>query len=490
MLFVTVLLAFSGYFAYSKGTSFMPEMEAPPQMSLSIEMPKGSTFADTIQMSDNVIERIMDIEEIQTIGALQSQDIGGFASGDSNKNTMSIYLLLDENKKISNSEIEDKIKELTRDLEAKISINTANMDMTALGGSGIEVLIKGRNLDGLKDIAKEISEILKETEGTNDVLIGINTDATETRIQVDKEKAMENGLTVAQIFGEINTLLSKGKSSTTLTVSNRDYPIIVLDRHKEELSRKVLENIEINLNEDKEEEGVKLGDIATISEVQGLSSIRRRSQERYISVTAAIEQDYNIGLVSREFENKLKDYKLPEGYSIELSGENEMIKDSLRDLIYMLLLAIAFIYLIMVAQFQSLLSPFIVMFTIPLAFTGGLLALIITGNNISLIAMLGFLVLSGIVVNNGIVFVDYTNQLREKGLEKKEALILAGRTRIRPIFMTAITTILGLSTLSAGLGMGSEALQPLAIVAIGGLIYATLLTLLVVPAMYDLFHKE
>lgn len=489
MLFVTVLLAFSGYFAYSKGTSFMPEMEAP-QMSLSIEMPKGSTFADTIQMSDNVIERIMDIEEIQTIGALQSQDIGGFASGDSNKNTMSIYLLLDENKKISNSEIEDKIKELTRDLEAKISINTANMDMTALGGSGIEVLIKGRNLDGLKDIAKEISEILKETEGTNDVLIGINTDATETRIQVDKEKAMENGLTVAQIFGEINTLLSKGKSSTTLTVSNRDYPIIVLDRHKEELSRKVLENIEINLNEDKEEEGVKLGDIATISEVQGLSSIRRRSQERYISVTAAIEQDYNIGLVSREFENKLKDYKLPEGYSIELSGENEMIKDSLRDLIYMLLLAIAFIYLIMVAQFQSLLSPFIVMFTIPLAFTGGLLALIITGNNISLIAMLGFLVLSGIVVNNGIVFVDYTNQLREKGLEKKEALILAGRTRIRPIFMTAITTILGLSTLSAGLGMGSEALQPLAIVAIGGLIYATLLTLLVVPAMYDLFHKE
>ena len=123
---------------------------------------------------------------------------------------MSIYLLLDENKKISNSEIEDKIKELTRDLEAKISINTANMDMTALGGSGIEVLIKGRNLDGLKDIAKEISEILKETEGTKDVLIGINTDATETRIQVDKEKAMENGLTVAQIFGEINTLLSKG----------------------------------------------------------------------------------------------------------------------------------------------------------------------------------------------------------------------------------------------------------------------------------------
>lgn len=189
-------------------------------------------------------------------------------------------------------------------------------------------------------------------------------------------------------------------------------------------------------------------------------------------------------------ESKLKDYDLPEGYRIELSGENKMIKDSLRDLLYMLLLAIAFIYLIMVAEFQSLLSPFIVMFTIPLAFTGGLLALALTGNEISLISMLGFLVLSGVVVNNGIVFVDYTNQLRERGMDKDEALVLAGKTRMKPILMTAITTILGLSTLALGVGVGAEVLQPLAIVAIGGLTYATILTLVVVPAMYSIFHKS
>ena len=156
----------------------------------------------------------------------------------------------------------------------------------------------------------------------------------------------------------------------------------------------------------------------------------------------------------------------------------------------MILLAIAFIYLIMVAQFQSLLSPFIVMFTIPLAFTGGLLALVITGHEISLIAMLGFLVLSGVVVNNGIVFVDYTNQLRERDIETREALVLAGKTRMRPILMTAITTILGLSTLSLGVGVGAEMVQPLAITAIGGLTYATILTLVVVPVMYSLFHKK
>ena len=167
-----------------------------------------------------------------------------------------------------------------------------------------------------------------------------------------------------------------------------------------------------------------------------------------------------------------------------------MIDESLTDLTKMLLLAIVLIYLIMVSQFQSLLSPFIILFTIPLAFTGGLLALVITGNEISLIAMLGFLVLSGIVVNNGIVFVDYTNQLRDKGFNKTEALVLAGKTRMRPILMTAITTIFGLSTLSAGIGTGAEMVQPLAIVSIGGLTYATILTLFVVPIMYHLLNKD
>ena len=153
-------------------------------------------------------------------------------------------------------------------------------------------------------------------------------------------------------------------------------------------------------------------------------------------------------------------------------------------------LAITFVYLIMVAQFQSLISPFIVMFTIPLAFTGGLLALLITKQDISVISMLGFLVLSGVVVNNGIVFVDYINQLRLEGLTKKEAIILTGRTRIRPILMTALTTILAMSTMAVGVGMGAEMSQGLAIVTIGGLIYSTLLTLILIPVLYDLIHRK
>ena len=211
---------------------------------------------------------------------------------------------------------------------------------------------------------------------------------------------------------------------------------------------------------------------------------------RTLSVSAAIDAVHNIGLVSRELEKKLDGYSVPEGYTLEISGENETINSTLTELLKMVGLAIVFIYLIMVAQFQSLLSPFIVMFTIPLAFTGGLLALWRTGSPSSIIAMGGFLRLAGVVVNNGIVFGDYVNQRRLEGVDKKDALIQTGRTRLRPILMTALTTILAMVTMALGLGDGAEMTQHMAIVTIGGLTYATLLTLLVVPVLYDVFHKR
>lgn len=488
IIFVVSLLLLSGYLAISMGTSFIPEMDAP-QMSLSITMDKETPFDEMTKMADTVIENISGIEDIETIGAFYGQSMGGLGRNN-NENSISIYLLLSENAKSTNTEIEKEILRLTEGLNCTISVTTANMDISQLSGSGIEILVKGRELDELQNIALDIAKIVEKIEGTTEVSSGVEENLSEMRIIVDKEKAMENGLTVAQVYSHINSLISKGKTSTTLSIKNKDYPVIVIDGENQSITKENLGDIKLKLEKDGEEKEISLEAVANITEERGLSSIRRESQERYLSVKAGIDVDHNIGLVSRELESKLKDYDLPEGYRIELSGENKMIKDSLRDLLYMLLLAIAFIYLIMVAEFQSLLSPFIVMFTIPLAFTGGLLALALTGNEISLISMLGFLVLSGVVVNNGIVFVDYTNQLRERGMDKDEALVLAGKTRMKPILMTAITTILGLSTLALGVGVGAEVLQPLAIVAIGGLTYATILTLVVVPAMYSIFHKS
>ena len=181
---------------------------------------------------------------------------------------------------------------------------------------------------------------------------------------------------------------------------------------------------------------------------------------------------------------------LPEGVTVEFTGENETIMEAMEQLVLMLLLGILLVYLVMVAQFQSLKSPFIVMFTIPLAFTGGFLALLITGFEVSVISVIGFVMLTGIIVNNGIVLVDYVNQLRAEGMDKREALLEAGVTRMRPILMTSLTTILGLVMTAVGLGSGNEMMQPIAIVCIGGMLYATLMTLFVVPVMYDLFNKK
>ena len=234
---------------------------------------------------------------------------------------------------------------------------------------------------------------------------------------------------------------------------------------------------------------IPLTEIATFEAGSSLNAVSRDSQTRYISVTAGVDDTHNVTLVANALMKELNKIDLPEGYSIEMTGEDEMIADAMQQL-YLLILAVVFIYLIMVAQFQSFLSPFIIMFTIPLAFTGGLFALFFTGNEISVVAMIGFVMLAGIIVNNGIVMVDYINQLRRGGMTKKEAILNSAKTRLRPILMTALTTILSMSTMALGLGDGSEMMQPMAIVTEGGLIYGTLLTLFVVPCIYDAFNRE
>ena len=231
----------------------------------------------------------------------------------------------------------------------------------------------------------------------------------------------------------------------------------------------------------------KLTDIAEIRDGKTLAYIGHLDQARGISVTASSATEESPTILQEKVEKTIDALDLPDGIRLEYEGQNEQIMDAMEDLIKMMLLGILLIYLIMVAQFQSLRSPFIVMFTMPLAFTGGFLALLITGNVFSIVGMIGFIVLLGIVVNNGIVLVDYINQMRQEGMEKTDAIREAGAARIRPVLMTALTTVLGLIPLACGIGDGAEMVQPVAIVCIGGLLYATLMTLVVIPVVYDLF---
>lgn len=477
------LLAVSAVGAVSMGTAFMPSMDSS-QIMVSMEMPKDSTDEEIRQMSDEVIGRLLEIEDVETVGAMQGG--GMMASGGG----VSMYVLLKDTRAHTSDEVAGLIADKTADLPCEVTAQGSSMDISAMGGSGLEVTIKGEDMDRLQAIAKDVAEMMKGVEGTSEIADGLEDTAPEIRVTVDKNKAMGYGLTVAQVYQQVAAALQTETTATTLTVENKEYPVIVLKGEEALLTRETLGDLAFTVTVDGAEREVKLSDIAAVTQEQGLSSIRHENQLRTLTVSAAIDQDYNIGLVSRELEKQLNGYSVPEGYSLEISGENETINSTLTELLKMVGLAIVFIYLIMVAQFQSLKSPFIVMFTIPLAFTGGLLALWITGMEISVISMLGFLVLAGVVVNNGIVFVDYVNQLRLEGMEKTEALVLAGRTRIRPILMTALTTILGLFTLALGIGEGADMLQPMAVVTIGGLTYATLLTLFVVPALYSLFHRK
>ena len=233
-----------------------------------------------------------------------------------------------------------------------------------------------------------------------------------------------------------------------------------------------------------------LSEVAELEYTTSLNAISRLSQRRYLTVSAQLEEGYNVTRVTSAAEKAMKDVQLADGVSYAFTGENETIMEAIEQLFLMLLLGVLLVYLVMVAQFQSLKSPFIVMFTIPLAFTGGFIGLLICGLEVSVISLIGFIMLTGIIVNNGIVLVEYINQLRQEGKERQEAIVEAGVTRMRPILMTSITTILGLTQMALTQNVGTALMRPVAVVCIGGLVYATLMTLFVVPCIYDILNKK
>ena len=495
-----VLLGVAVWQTARMGMEFMPSMGGN-QVSATLTLPQDTKRQDAYEMADQAMETMLQVPGVETVGAMDGGStaslLGMGGTSSSTVDSMSFYLLLSEEGAKNSQALADQMTQNVQEQlpGCELSVSTSNMDMSVLGGSGMEIVIQGRDLDTLQSISQDMMDLLGQVEGFTEISNGQEDGAPQIRVTVDKDKAMQYGLTVAQIYSELSAALTTETTSTTLTVGQDDYDVVIVDE-RDALTRENLLDYPFTVqvqgeNGETEEETHTLGEFATVQTDASLASISRDNQQRYMTVTAVTEEGYNTTLLSRQVEQLLADYQAPEGYTIQISGEVETIQNAMVDLVKMIALALVFIYLIMVAQFQSLLSPFIVMFTIPLAFTGGLLALWISGQQLSVIAMLGFLILAGVVVNNGIVFVDYANQLRLAGMEKRDALVLTGRRRIRPILMTALTTILAMSTMVFSQDMGAEMSRAMAIVTIGGLAYATLLTLFVVPVLYDLlFRKE
>lgn len=476
-----------------RGFSFFPDMDSP-QMDMTLTMPEETkTLEETAELSDKVIDAVLEIDDIETVGAItggSGLSLVGLGSDD-DVSTVSYYIECKEDKKHTNEEIADMIREKTKDFPGELTVSASSIDMSALSASGIVIQVKGKELDKLEEIAEQVGEKLTEVEGLTDIENGLEESTPEYRMVVDKSKAASYGLTVAQVYQEVQKKLAESTTATTLTTDSKDYPVYVKLEDSESYNLRDIENIELDGKQGEEEKKIKVSRIADVQDASSLSSIRRLDQTRYITVTAQVKDGYTTTAVSNEVTKLVNAMSLPSGYSISYDGENETVMEALEQVMLMMILAIAFMYLIMVAQFQSLKSPFIILFTLPLAFTGGFAALFLAGKDVSIIAMVGMVMLAGIIVNNGIVFVDSVNQLREdEGMLIRDAIVLTGRNRLRPIVMTALTTILGLSSLAAGIGMGADMAQPMALVVIGGLIYGTLLTLVVVPCIYELFNKD
>ncbi len=487
-----VLLVASAALSLSKGLTFMDMDMETNQLSVTVGPKDGDsfTFAELTEMSDQVLEKIADIEGIGTIGATAGGSTTSSLLGGGSE-TVTMYILLDEATDVTVSQLAEEIAERTKDLNCVVESSSSSMDFTALFGEGLSLQIKGSDLTTLQEIAKQAAAVLKDTEGTIDIQDGLDEATPQWTITVDKEKAAGYGMTVAQVYQLVYGEMASSTSATTISTDLKDYEVYLQTQGQSQLELNDIKELTFTYTDKEgEETEVALTEICTMEESTTLSTIYRDAQTRYVTVSCGIDEGYNVTLVSNEVQQKLDALEIPEGYTIEMAGEDQTINESMEQMLLMLLLAVIFIYLIMVAQFQSLLSPFIIMFSIPMAFTGGFIALFFAGKEVSIIAMLGFIMLAGLIVNNGIVLIDYINQARMEGKGKREAILEAGITRFRPILMTVLTTVLAMLPSAFGIGEGSAMMQPMALTIVGGLTYGTVLTLIVIPCIYDAFTRE
>lgn len=493
------LLVYSIWAVMRMGIVMIPDMTSN-QIEISVQMPEDTDKEECYKRADQVLDAMTTIDGIGDVGAMAGGDTTLVASSSGMSDStydQFTFLVLTENENAGKEEVNRicrEIEERTADIDCELTISTGMSEMSTMMGSGLSVKVYGDDLDTLTKITQDICDLAATIPGYENISNGQEEPDQVIRLVLDKDAAMRKGLTVAQIFSELNGKLTESTDAATVTIDGEDMKIVVKDG-REPLTRENLldYNFEIQTTDDNGNtvtEDHPLSEFATLKLEDGVQSINRENQSRYMTVTATVAEGSNATLLSRELQPLIDAYELPDGYTIDTAGESDTVNQMVIQMSKVLLLGLALIYLVMVAQFQSLLSPFIVLFTVPLAFTGGLIGLLLMNEPLSVMGMMGFVVLLGTVVNNGIVFVDYANQLRMGGLERREALIATGKTRMRPILMTALTTILAMVSLLFGDDLSSQMSKGMAIVVAGGLAYATLMTLFIIPVMYDILFKR
>ena len=515
LLAAVALLAFCGWRVFSMGVELLPTItsnEAIVTLSTTKDLSKEDSYA----IAGKAVEAMLEVDHVEEVGITTDTRVAGMDIGQlglptaitdllnaaNSYGTYQVNVMLDES--LSSSEIETARQALEdalsgiEDCTAKVEIS-GMQELTSQLASGLSVKIYGADAETLSQLSEKVVDIVNDTEGFANATNGLGSGDATINLHIDRDKVRSYGLTVAQVYQQIaakltttttaQTPVTVDGSTMSVQISNNLDPVT-----KENMMDITFETTVMSADGTTSTGTCTLADMATWDTGSAPDSITSEDQTQYVSVTADTLDGYNTTVQARVLEKKLNEFALsdemPEGCSFSMGGESDSVNFMVNEMVQWLSLALPFVYLVMVAQFQSLLSPFIVLFTIPLAFTGGLLGMLFTGQQLTMISLMGFIVLMGTVVNNGIVFVDYANQLRLGGMERRAALVATGKTRMRPILMTTLTTVLAMLQMVFSNDMASQLMSGMAIVIICGLSYATLMTLYIVPILYDILFRK
>jgi HAE1 family hydrophobic/amphiphilic exporter-1 len=460
------------------------------QLNVTVELPvnynleQTTAFAHLLEKS--FVEQCPEINVISVSSGVD--DNGGFSSmfGNSGVNVISYMIMLKDKKLRTRTqfEIADVLRaEIARYPEV-VKYSAGRRMMSGMGASTVDVKVFGYNFDETTPVAEDLAERMRKIEGTRDVTISREAMKIELKVDFNREKLARFGVNTATAANFVRNRIN-GLTASLFREDGEEYDIIVRYSEQHRTSIDDIRNIVLYNNTGA---SIRLSEVATVTEYFAPPVIERENRQRVVTVSAALSGSAALGDVAKATHEAIAQMNIPSTVDVALSGSVQDQQESFADLLTLLALIIILVYIAMATQFESFGKPFIIMLSVPFAFTGVFLALWITGTSLSMIALIGAIMLVGIVVKNGIVIVDFTNLQRERGMSINEAVVSAGKSRLRPVLMTTLTTILGMIPLAVGAGEGSEIWKPMGVAVVGGLTFSTLLTLLVVPAIYSVFN--
>ncbi len=446
-------------------------------ISISVSFPNGTNYDTTSAFMDTLLEKIGDVPEMESMNSrISDGEISiNYDVGDV------------EDRDRSTEEIADEIEAKLQNIAGcEISVDSGGSSMGSLSGSGFDIMIKGDDQDTLQEISDELIALIEEIPNAKDVESSIDDASTEANITINRAKASQYGLTTSSIANAISNANS-GTVATEFTTDGTEIDVRIMYPEEDIEYLKDLNNLTITNSAGV---AVPLTEVASIEMGEGAITITRENQQSYIEVTGEIS-GLDTSAQQAQVQAVLDNYIFPDGYSYEFGGTMQMMQDTFSSLFNCIVIAIILVYMVMASQFESFIYPFIIMFSMPIAITGGYVGLFLTQQSLTSTGYMGFIMLVGMVVNNGIVLVDYTNQLleRDENLGVDDALIAAGRSRLRPILMTTLTTVIGMIPVALAIGSGMESSQSMGIVIVFGLTIGTLVTLVFIPVLYSMVNS-